>query len=423
MTVRIRGTVRTMTGAARRGVSIGWLCATIVASPLGCGDDEAGGGGEGTTGGGTASVATSGEPEPSTGAVTPGATATGSSSGQDGTTGPTSDTGDSSDAGSTGTTGAVDPVWQDFLEDRVTMLEALAVPIVDCVDNVDTGHPAFHGCIDWHSAVHATYSLHLLYRATGDEAYRDLADETLEANAVAGELQDVQTQQIDWEIPYGYAWFLALAVERERATGQTDLNELGVEVAEQLRNWIATRSENQLANAVLADDYGNLSWAVLNLWHWAQWTGDAALADEMQAVVDDVLLDPMFDEWCPLDQEQTDIDDFFPPCLHRTMAIVTIADPADAQAWLRGYLPADFVLQPLFAGDITAAHQSGLNFSRAWGLYALWKATDDPSFRDQYIDHVRTHVDQPQYWAENYSAFSHWVAQFGVYAIGLTYTE
>lgn len=123
------------------------------------------------------------------------------------------------------------------------------------------------------------------------------------------------------------------------------------------------------------------------------------------------------DQACPLWQEATDIDDFFPPCLHRLMVIVTVLPYDVHRPWLEQYLYAQWDLAPLT--EIDSAHQGGLNFSRAWGLWAAWVASDNPTYRDLYVDHVRTHVLQPQYWAQDYWSYSHWVAQFGVHAIEL----
>ena len=68
-----------------------------------------------------------------------------------------------------------------------------------------------------------------------------------------------------------------------------------------------------------------------------------------------------------------------------------------------------------------AFHVAGLNFSRAWGLWALWEASGDTHYRDLYVEHVWRHVAQPSYWAEDYWAHSHWIAQFGVHAIWLSW--
>ncbi len=380
----------------------------------------------GCSGPGTSDDPISGDTEGTSADTTVGTSSEGTTdASSDGSTGTKGETGSSGsvDDSESGTTGAVDPAWQDFLDARESMLEALAVPIMDCVDNHDTNHPAFHGCIDWHSAVHATYALHLIYRATGDQAYLEAAQAHLTPAQLDAELEDVQAGQLPQELPYGYAWFLTLAIERDRATGRTDLQPLADEIATRLRVWLAGRTPNQIFAGVLADDYGNLSWAVLNLWRWGGWTGDAALQAEMETFVADVLLDPVYDEMCPLTQDTVDIDDFFPPCLHRAMAIVEIADPSVVQAWVRDNVPSDLQLVPLQAARIENAHQGGLNFARAWGLWNLWLAAGDPTWREQYVDHVVTHVEQPELWAENYQAFSHWVAQCGVYAIGRTYED
>ena len=37
-----------------------------------------------------------------------------------------------------------------------------------------------------------------------------------------------------------------------------------------------------------------------------------------------------------------------------------------------------------------------------------------------YETHVEWHLDHPEYWAENYDAYAHWVPQFGVYAVALS---
>ena len=96
--------------------------------------------------------------------------------------------------------------------------------------------------------------------------------------------------------------------------------------------------------------------------------------------------------------------------------------PEDEQAdWLAENLPNDLGLQPLTS--MASAHSGGLNFSRSWGLWALWRATGDTHYRDLYVDHIETHVAMPQYWAEDYYSYSHWVAQFGVYGIVLSYED
>lgn len=338
------------------------------------------------------------------------------------TRGESASSGTASTSDGSGSTGEpIDPDWQAFLDARVGYLESLAEPILECAANEDSDHPAFDGCIDWHSNVHALYSLHVLYRVTGNQKYLDAAEDGVTPTALAAELVDVQSGELPQEIPYGYAWFLLLAIEREETTGSIDMRPLAGEIAQQLSDFFSGLNSNQIIGGVLADDYANISWAALNLWRWAQFTGDDELSNQMETFASEVLLDSSYDQSCPLEDAATEIDSFFSPCLHRLLAITTILPQAEHASWAEGFLTADLELEPLGPAEILAAHQSGLNFSRAWGLWAAYRASGDRRWRDQYVDHVRTHVGQPEFWAENYWAYSHWVAQFGVHAIDLSY--
>ena len=395
------------------------LCGLCLAMP-GCLDDGLGASGSA----GSGAAGTTGEPSGGGSAGSAGVTSgpgTGDSESAGSSTSPTTSTGgeSESDTGETTTTAGDDPLWDDFASDREDYLHALAVPIVACLQNVDTEHPAFHGCIDWHSAVHATYSLLALYRLTGDTSYLDIVDATLDPKSLGLELEHVEGGALPQELPYGYAWFLTLAREREMASGEEDLAPLAGAIAGELRSWLAGRSPEQLLVGGLADDYANVSWAALNLYQWSLHSGDDELRVEMEDFAATVLLDPTFDAMCPLSQEEQDADDFFPPCLQRAYALSVILPEAQSDAWLEAYLPPTLTLTPIL--DPSKAHIAGLNFSRAWGLWALYRATGDTSWRSLYVDHVVTHIEQPAYWAEDYYKHSHWVAQFGVYALALSY--
>ena len=136
---------------------------------------------------------------------------------------------------------------------------------------------------------------------------------------------------------------------------------------------------------------------------------------ERELVRADVL--PLADT-CPVAAAASNTSDFFPPCLHLARLLVTVLPPGDLTAWRQG-LPSELDLPPL--ESISGAHPAGLNFSRAWGLGSLYETTGDLRFRDSYIDHIETHVAMPEYWADDYFYYSHWVAQFGVYALALGY--
>jgi hypothetical protein len=311
-----------------------------------------------------------------------------------------------------------DARWQLFLDRREGWLHALAEPVLDCVVQQDTSHPAFHGCIDWHSAVHGTWALHALYRMTGEPSYLDAADAVLDAESVAGELADIQANALPLvELLYGRAWFLLLARERELAGAGEDLRPHAEAIADQLETTIAAQSPAQLSAWLVADDYFSASWALLNLHRWSVHVGDTARVEWIETLVAEVAM--AVD--CPLVDEVGFEDDFFPPCLHRAMLVLSVLPSDQTSAWLAAELPSpeEFPLEPLCMPS--PAHTAGLNFSRSWGLWSLWTASGDSRFRDLYVEHVFRHVEQPDYWAEDYYAHSHWIAQFGIHAIQLSW--
>src|ERR1700744_694838 len=53
----------------------------------------------------------------------------------------------------------VPPELVKFQQTRTQIASDLAAPIAICVAHHDTDNPAFHGCMDWHSAVHGVWAL------------------------------------------------------------------------------------------------------------------------------------------------------------------------------------------------------------------------------------------------------------------------
>jgi hypothetical protein len=126
---------------------------------------------------------------------------------------------------------------------------------------------------------------------------------------------------------------------------------------------------------------------------------------------------------CPLVDELGFADDFFPPCLMRAHAVLEVLPSEQTATWLEAELPGPGAFELAALCEPTPAHAAGLNFSRAWGLWSLWRASGDPHYRDLYVEHVWRHVAQPGYWAEDYGAHAHWIGQFGVYAISLSMND
>lgn len=308
--------------------------------------------------------------------------------------------------------------WESFTADREDALGALSEPILACVAMFDTSNPVFHGCIDWHSAVHGTWALLTLSRLLGDDTYAAVAEAQLDPDGLAEELAAMQEGRLETEVPYGFAWMLVLARERARA-GHDDLDDLADEAAAQLADYLFSLPDRQVSAGVLSQDYSNLSWAALNLWIYAEEAGDEETLEELDAFIEEEMM-PLGVE-CPLSAE-SDTRNFFPPCLHLARLVALTQPEDEALAWLEdGVYDGALELEPITRPS--NAHMAGLNWSRTWGLYTLWQLTGEDALRDATIEHFETHLEMPEYWAETYAAYSHWVAQFGVYALAITYEE
>ena len=84
-------------------------------------------------------------------------------------------------------------------------------------------------------------------------------------------------------------------------------------------------------------------------------------------------------ETCPLEDEHTNQQDFFPPCLHLALAVTTILPDAELASWTSTLPLTGIGLAPLV--DPVGAHAGGLNFSRSWGLLALHEHTGEAAWR------------------------------------------
>src|SRR5262252_5738048 len=78
--------------------------------------------------------------------------------------------------------------------------------------------PAFYGCYDWHSSVHAHWLLARLARQAPDSPEaaeaRQALGQSLTAAHVAAEVAYLQGKgRVSFERPYGLAWLLQLAAE------------------------------------------------------------------------------------------------------------------------------------------------------------------------------------------------------------------
>lgn len=306
-----------------------------------------------------------------------------------------------------------------FRAERAQMAASLAVPIAACVARYDTDHPAFHGCMDWHSATHGVWALVAYSWATGDDRYNDLVKSTIRPEALNAEREYLKEHPY-FEMPYGRAWFLRLAIDYRKKFADHALDAMADDVAASLADYYSNVPPDP--NSVA---YSGSTWPLINLYEYAQSRSDEKLKAFVTRLVRRYYIP---DTVCPALKKEVDTREFMALCTNWAWLVGDVlaqGEPAgsgqDFARWLGRFLPPDQLMEPIESPD--SAHQSGLNFSRAWGLWSLYRITDDTAYLDAYLKHIRRTYSHSEQWGGRYETVAHWVPQFGMLALMVSYYD
>lgn len=291
-----------------------------------------------------------------------------------------------------------------LMEQKQVVASELARQVAFCSQRNDTDHPAFRGCVDWHSAVHGVWALIAYQRATGDAQYAALVDSILEKEALAQEQEHLRQAPL-FEMPYGRAWFLRLAIDHRKLTGSDDLTAFGNEVALSLRDYYRHRAIDRFSGA-----YQSASWALINLLDYAR---DRNLSD-LEAEVTGWIKTGFVDV-APACANERERGEFMGICTNWAALVARVLDRDRYSNWLETFIATNGLPAPLArqAGD----HEFGLNFSRAWGLWDMYAASGRADVLEAYVAHFNNGFTPASNWRGSYMAVGHWVAQFGLFAL------
>jgi hypothetical protein len=288
--------------------------------------------------------------------------------------------------------------------------------------------PAFFGCYDWHSSVHAHWLLARLARKFPGTAFAEEAtaalDRSLTAENLLAEAAYLRgTGRASFERPYGLAWLLALAQEI-RASGDPRAREwsralapLEAESVQRFAEWLP-----KLRYPIRIGEHNQTAFAFGLVSDWAAATGDAdtgKLVDERSRSY------YLADRDCPLRYEPSG-EDFLSPCLAEADLMRRLLPPPEFAAWLSRFLPgiptrgqAEW-LPPGIVTDRTdpkLAHIDGLNLSRAWMLEGIASGLPQGDRRRAaLLAAARNHAAAalPAVTGEHYEG-GHWLGTFAVY--------
>jgi hypothetical protein len=292
-------------------------------------------------------------------------------------------------------------------------VEDLAEVVAACVPRADTPHPVFHGCIDWHSAVHGNYALRAAARLTGDDSYLAVAEEVVTAGSLDAERDAVASGTLGREVPYGFAWFLLLAEEAQ----QPAITAIASDVAERLEEWIRAHLDDE--DALWNPKYESLPFALYALHGWYGST-DPVRAIDIRSLATG--LAAMARDRCGRSRPSEAAREFFDPCAMFTLllsALRTADSDSVAGADVGALCDRLSTVPPLSPPEMTTDHAAGLDFSRSWALYACAEALLDPSLVARGDVLVSAHLAMPQFWRDDYGSHAHWVPQFGIRALAL----
>jgi hypothetical protein len=309
--------------------------------------------------------------------------------------------------------------WARFSAEREQLLHTLAPPILSALGNDDTPSPIFHGCSDWHSAVHGLYSLYAIHRRTGSDLYLEAARQTVRPELVEEEVRYMESEAIlGSENPYGFAWTLALAAVQEHVTGTHELRPLADFAAARIVELVESLDDSAAFDLATCDAHRNLSFALIHLALWARHIGDERLLELADEATRAYLQTERLDEALPLERDTVDVEEFMAPALMRLAAVGTVLED-EGSSYARRRMPPSFDVPPLT--EPTTVHAAGVNFFRAFALVLLQRATGRARLRQTFARLMLYQVGRTDLWLNGDYAHRHWIAQIGVRAIDESY--
>ena len=293
-------------------------------------------------------------------------------------------------------------------ERRVEVAAELAATVRLCVVRKDTGHAAFHGCIDWHSAVHGIWALIAYARMTGDKRDAPLVANALTPVNIAAERQLLRANPA-FEMPYGRAWFLRLAREHALVGGDSVLTPMAEDVLASMLAYYGRHPPNPRRGSYASD-----SWALINMHEYAGRSANAPAVQAIEAWVRAYFAAP--EGRCDFALET---GEFMSICTNWAWLASRVLPGQEFDAWAETFFERSGLPRPVT--QPTSWHHHGLNFSRAWGLSRLYAASGSAPAKEAYLAaylaHFRETYEKPALWRGSYEGVGHWVPQFGMLAL------
>jgi len=280
----------------------------------------------------------------------------------------------------------------------------------------------FHGCFDWHSCVHGHWALFRIARINNSPLFDNHIQIILKKYTPENITKELEYlfNNPNFEIPYGYAWFLRFYMDYAQYITSKGEKELPLRI-------IADKISNDLFNYLLIKgisptegEYNNPCWALAQLYSYYIYINEPDKASSISVILDSSCKYPLsFD----LDETSEQFFSLFGNWIYA----ISIIHPQSLSLALQNH-PC-LSIEPFDLKD--SVHHLGILWSRAWTLKALSNPTNQLSETDRlkyskcYLDHItkaisvhntiQAHQKYQDY--SSYYAYDHWVPQFIIYAL------
>jgi hypothetical protein len=298
------------------------------------------------------------------------------------------------------------------------------------VRNPRTMHPAFYGCLDWHSSVHGHWMLARLLRLFPalPEApqIRSALNANLSAENITAEVAYLnQPNRQSFERTYGWAWLLKLAQAMQDwndPDGQRWWNNLRPLADAFAQKYLVFLPKQTYP--IRTGVHPNTAFGLAFAFDYATTTGNKQLKSLIEErsrtyFANDVNYPA---SWEPGGE------DFFSAALIEADLMRRVLAPAEFAQWFHRFLPdlakgePKALLFPAVVGDRSdpkLVHLDGLNLSRAWCMRSIASAlpANDPA-RTKLATAANAHArDALAHVASGNYEGEHWLASFAVYML------
>gem|GEM_PF-3844547 len=283
---------------------------------------------------------------------------------------------------------------------------------------VDLNAPIFHGCYDWHSAIHGHYAANFTGVYTNDPGtFVNPVNNQFTASNVQGEISYVPSLSA-LETQYGMPWLLSYNQYLDTTIYANTANPLTplVNVCyNQAKNFVMNNLNSYSVYYNSIDNgYRNYNWQLLNLYIHAKQNGDAVT---MQYVIDKVNDYAPFVNWNNVSSSE------FYSARAIAIQLYTATGLTNGTHWdnlINAYDNSSTAIP--YNVNTASSHRVGRVISYAHGYWLMYHHTCDTRYLDAFIDHYDAifQLCKSRRFNSNYfGSLGHWVPNFGVFGFRL----